>query len=109
MRISRICKCGKIVKGQCEECSKKQSVLKEQFRTSPTERGYDHAWRKLSERFRSHNPLCANCNSNGRVTIAQDVHHIKPIRSNPELRLEWDNLMSLCRPCHKMIEDQTNG
>jgi len=45
----------------------------------------------------------------GRVTIAEDVHHIKPIRTHPELRLVWDNLMSVCRECHKIIEGETNG
>jgi len=109
MKVSRICACGAIVKGKCEACEKKRRVTEDRFRGSPSERGYDNQWRKLSERFRKHNPLCQRCNMKGRVTVAEDVHHIKPIRTHPELRLVWDNLMSVCRECHKIIEGETNG
>jgi len=104
VKVSRVCECGKIVKGDCEDCSKKKSVDPPD-RASPSERGYDHRWRKLSERFRRDYPLCYMCRMRGKITPAMDVHHIKSVRTHPELRLEWDNLMSLCRPCHREIEE----
>ena len=109
MKVSRICACGAIVKGKCAACVKKRQVTQDQFRGSPAERGYDHQWKKLSLRFRKHNPLCQRCNMKGRVTIGEDVHHIKPIHSHPELRLVWDNLMTVCRECHREIERENNG
>ena len=38
------------------------------------------------------------------VTAATEVHHIVKIKDRPELRLEWSNLMSVCRDCHERIE-----
>ena len=109
MKVARLCACGAIVKGKCAACVKKRQVKQDQFRGSPAERGYDHQWKKLSLRFRKHNPLCQRCNMKGRVTIGEDVHHIKPIHSHPELRLVWDNLMTVCRECHREIERENNG
>lgn len=34
------------------------------------------------------------------------VHHIKPRLTHPELIADMDNLITLCRPCHKEIETQ---
>jgi 5-methylcytosine-specific restriction protein A len=58
------------------------------------------AWRKLSRLHKLEHPLCAECERQGRVTIAQQVHHVKDLETHPELALEWDNLESLCRSCH---------
>ena len=110
MKVGRICgKCNKVVKGPCDLCTAKRREGEDMLRGTTAERGYDHKWRKLSERFRKHNPLCMRCYENGRVEPVQDVHHIKPIRTHPELRLDWDNLMSLCRQCHDEIERNENG
>jgi len=110
MKVSRICgKCNEVVKGRCEKCFSKRLESEDKLRGTTAERGYDHQWRKLSERFRKHNPLCVKCYERGRVEPVKDVHHIKPIRTHPELRLEWDNLMSLCRECHDEIEREENG
>ena len=49
--------------------------------------------------------LCVDCMKHGRTTAAEEVHHIKPITpdniNNPEITLNLDNLVSLCRECHK--------
>jgi 5-methylcytosine-specific restriction endonuclease McrA len=37
--------------------------------------------------------------------MARYVHHIKPKREYPDLALDIENLMSLCRMCH---DDLTN-
>ena len=36
----------------------------------------------------------------GRVTPATMVHHIVTIEERPDLRLVWENIMSLCLDCH---------
>jgi len=95
----KLCRCGRIVKDRCESCSPTQK-----HKTTSKERGYDSRWDRLSRRKRIHNPLCEECLRNGMVTAAEEVHHIVPIRVRPELRLEWGNLMSVCRSCHERIE-----
>lgn len=42
-------------------------------------------------------PRCAACGSEKRL----EVHHIKPFHQNPELELDPDNLITLCKKsCH---------
>lgn len=48
--------------------------------------------------------LCQDCLKKGRVTIAEEVHHIIPVTAenvnDPNITLNPDNLVSLCRECH---------
>jgi 5-methylcytosine-specific restriction endonuclease McrA len=32
--------------------------------------------------------------------MTEEVHHVRPISDRPDLRLEWTNLKSACKPCH---------
>lgn len=64
-------------------------------------------WRQLrAEKLRA-NPLCEECEANGRSTLATEVHHIKPVESVPyepdmkRLMFDRSNLQSLCHSCHK--------
>ncbi len=70
-----------------------------------TERGYGWDWQKLSRRYRVENPMCQMCLEKGIITPAIEVHHRQKITTAPHLRLEWDNLMALCNPCHREIEE----
>lgn len=49
--------------------------------------------------------LCVDCLKNGMITTAEEVHHIIPITesniNDPSITLNPDNLVSLCRECHK--------
>ena len=49
--------------------------------------------------------LCVDCRKRGIITPAEEVHHIIEITpdniNNPEITLNPDNLVSLCRECHK--------
>jgi 5-methylcytosine-specific restriction protein A len=95
----RMCHCGAIVKGKCDRCKPSSSLGK-----TTAERGYDNRWRVLSERKRAIDPLCEECERQGVVTAADEVHHVVPISEAPWLRLKWSNLMSVCRACHAEIE-----
>lgn len=50
--------------------------------------------------------ICQDClaaKRNGemiRPRAATVVHHIQPVERRPDLRLDLDNLVSLCDPCH---------
>lgn len=66
-----------------------------------TDRFYDtQSWRRLRKRKLAESPLCELCNEQGYVTAAVIVDHIKPIKTNPELKLKKSNLRSLCQSCH---------
>ena len=49
--------------------------------------------------------LCQDCLKSGKVVAAEEVHHIVPLTPenvlNPEVALNLDNLVSLCRECHQ--------
>ena len=49
--------------------------------------------------------LCQDCLMNGKIVAAEEVHHIIPLTpqniTDPSITLNEDNLISLCRECHK--------
>lgn len=49
--------------------------------------------------------LCVDCLKAGRITSAEEVHHIIELTpdniSDPNVSLNLNNLISLCRECHK--------
>lgn len=49
---------------------------------------------------------CQICRSKGRYRAATTVHHKKHLRSNPELALDEDNLISLCNECHEKMHPE---
>ena len=57
-------------------------------------------WTSLRRAFISRNPLCSICDANGFVRSADVVDHIVERKDNDALRLNWDNLQSLCHSCH---------
>lgn len=69
-------------------------------RGNSNERGYDAAWRRFRRRFLSEFPLCRDCQQNGVLTVATEVHHLVKIRDNPARRLDPSNVIGLCKPCH---------
>lgn len=57
-------------------------------------------WRGVSKRFRNNNPLCVQCEKDGRTTAAAVTDHIKPHRGNLELFWDESNWQALCHSCH---------
>lgn len=66
-------------------------------RASAPDRGYDANWVKLRAWYIARHPMCEypGCQRAGQI-----VDHIQPVRVAPSLRLDADNLQTLCRPCH---------
>lgn len=56
-------------------------------------------WRKASKRWRDKNPLCARCESEGRVTKATVTDHKVRIEAGGD-KLNESNFQSLCTKCH---------
>ena len=61
-------------------------------------KGSDRRWRKLRARKLTDEPRCEPCLAKGRVTMATEVHHRKPI-SQGGGKYDWDNLQSVCGDC----------
>lgn len=57
-------------------------------------------WSKLRKRFIRAHSYCAVCGRKKRL----EVHHIEDFSTNPELELEWTNLITLCgKRCHLLF------
>lgn len=57
-------------------------------------------WLHLRRRFRKDNPFCARCKSLGQLTAATQTDHVIPIKVNPALIYDINNLQALCHKCH---------
>ncbi|WP_082342771.1 HNH endonuclease signature motif containing protein [Vulgatibacter incomptus] len=105
--------CPNLVQGfrvfRCPEHPYERDTLNDaaydQKRGSASQRGYDHAWKKLRDSHLSKHPLCALCLSSGRVRAAFLVDHIRELIDGGA-RLDPSNLQSLCSPCHSLKTKQ---
>lgn len=97
-RVKYYCHCGAIYDKVCPTCS--------QDRGTAAQRGYDYKWQQLRKVYMQENPLCAECYKRGLTRSALDVHHIVPIHDSWAKRLDWNNLISLCRSCHRAKHDK---
>lgn len=69
------------------------------------QRGYDQDWLDLREAYIELHPACERCEEQGIVTETEQVHHRKAFKGlHDPLRLDWDNLVSVCRDCHRVME-----
>lgn len=71
------------------------------------------AWRSTRDSYvKSVGGLCEDCLKKGIYTPCEEVHHIKFITpsniSDPNITLNWDNLVALCRECHKARHNKIN-
>lgn len=71
----------------------------------------DTRWKRLRAIKFAEAPLCEHCLREGRVTQTEEVHHIVPfdvkasVDEQERLAFDYDNLVSLCVPCHKKAHD----
>jgi 5-methylcytosine-specific restriction protein A len=93
------CPCGgRKTNGRCDRCDRGKRAR--DTRKSAAERGYDWTWQKFRKVYLSEHPLCSDCEAEGRVGAATDIHHKQKLRDRPELKYEEENLMALCKACH---------
>jgi 5-methylcytosine-specific restriction endonuclease McrA len=105
MRL-KLCRCGGVREDRQGSVCIKCGVGKSKPKQSTKDAGYGWDWQQLSVRFRKENPLCGECARHGIATAAEEVHHKVSIAESPWLRLEWSNLMSVCVPCHRRLDEQ---
>lgn len=76
------------------------TYIYDQRRGNSTQRGYGYKWQKEREAWLSKNPLCVNCEQEGRINPASEVDHITPHRGNQKLFWDRKNWQSLCKTHH---------
>lgn len=65
------------------------------------------AWKsKRRNILRRDDYRCQECKRYGKSITATTVHHIEPLKDKPELRLEGNNLISLCNKCHEGMHNR---
>jgi 5-methylcytosine-specific restriction enzyme A len=60
-------------------------------------------WQRIRAMKRQANPLCEVCEAEGRMTDAELVHHVTPVREEMSDALLMANLQSVCRACHGIL------
>lgn len=62
------------------------------------------AWKHLRRQvLEEQHHECQLCRAEGKMVPADTVHHVKEVKEHPELALDKNNLMCLCRECHEKI------
>ena len=78
-------------------------------RESASKRGYGARWRLLRHRHLSKEPLCRECLSTNKITIATVVDHIIPHKGDMKLFYASDNRQSLCKFHHDTKTAREDG
>jgi len=64
-------------------------------------------WMSLrKEALKRDNYECQLCKAAGRYHKAENVHHMKEVKTHPHLSLTLSNLQCLCIKCHNDVHDR---
>lgn len=53
--------------------------------------------------------MCRECKRYGKTSPATTVHHVIPLDQRPDLKLNINNLISLCDKCHNQMHNRITG
>lgn len=101
--------CPKLTDGRfCEEHQRKEEARYNKHQRDPdTRKRYGRTWKRIRDRYIAAHPLCESCQQEGKLTPAQEVHHIQPLSQGGTNAV--NNLMSLCSSCHSAITAKQGG
>jgi 5-methylcytosine-specific restriction protein A len=93
------CPCGGLKRqGKCDRCGTTKRSDKQ--RGTSTQRGYDYRWQQFRITYLAQHPLCVDCEAEGIVSAARDIHHTRKLSEHPESKYDEDTLMPLCKRHH---------
>lgn len=78
-------------------------------RESAAKRGYNAKWQKARIAYLQKNPLCVDCQAEGRIVSARIVDHIIPHKGDEKLFWDQDNWQSLCQSHHSKKTARSDG
>lgn len=101
--------CNQLVdSGYCEK-HKQPATQQEIDRHSHDNKVYGNTtWRRLRRIKLNANPLCEICLRDNKIVQASQVDHIIPVKVQPELKLVYENLQSLCETHHSQKTREEN-
>lgn len=108
--ITKLCGypgCNKLTGNDCYYCPEHRTLsdkLKKEnaFKSAVRYGDYNsHEWRKLRYEVMKEHPYCERCGID-KFNAELHVHHIVPVKDNPERFLDKTNLVVLCEHCHAM-------
>lgn len=89
---------GRIQAGVCSVCGPKRRAR--DTRKGSTARGYDYRWQQFRLTYIAEHPLCVDCEAEGIVGPATDIHHERKLADHPEAKYDERYLKALCVPHH---------
>lgn len=95
----RLCPCGgRKINGKCDRCG----TYKGKHTRTTKQRGYGADWQRFVAQRKADpdHVLCHDCLKKKIVRPATERHHVVKIKIDPSKRLDPDNVMDLCGPCH---------
>ena len=101
--------CPKLTYGRfCEEHTKEETKRYERNQRDPAmKKRYNRTWKRIRDRYINEHPLCERCQKEGKLTPAEEVHHVVPLSRGGTHTA--DNLMALCTSCHSTITAKEGG
>lgn len=92
----------------CEQHEKEEARRYETYDRDPAvKKRYNRTWRRIRDQYIAEHPLCEQCEMNGKLTRAEEVHHKKPLSEGGTH--DKSNLMALCKSCHSEITAKNGG
>jgi 5-methylcytosine-specific restriction endonuclease McrA len=104
-------RCGRLVRGKCEACSKRRAREQDAARPGATARGYDGKWATFARQWLERYPYCgqridgkiytedSECAQRGLRADAECVDHIQALKAGGK-KFAGENLQSLCTRCN---------
>jgi len=102
--------CGRLAVSE-QYCAEHQKLMDKQYnkyeRDPASNKRYGRAWKRIRDRYIKAHPLCEECEKQGLIVPAEEVHHILPVSKGGTN--DFDNLLSLCKRCHSAITRAANN
>lgn len=99
--------CANLVRGggYCDKHKKRASKTGAEEKQRKTSEAWHYLyntkrWKEMRTQKLLLSPFCEECAREGRRKRGEEVDHIKPHRGNVNLFYDFENLQTLCKPCH---------
>lgn len=97
--------CGRLAENGEQYCAEHQKIIDKSYnqyeRDPASNKRYGRSWKRIRDRYIKAHSLCEECQKQGKLTPAEEVHHILPLSRGGTNAV--NNLMALCKPCHARI------